>query len=96
MNGKIEIVIKIEDDKEVKCVLKEPDYKTYCLALNALNSSDENGNIKLIETGDIILLNCIINEESDPLVLSRPDIRVFAAQAATSLLKVWSVDLKKN
>lgn len=96
MNETIEISIKIEDDKELKCKLRQPDFKTYCAALNALNTSDENGNMKLIETGDIILLNCFIPEESDNEILTRPDVRVFAAQAAVSLLKVWNTDIKKN
>jgi hypothetical protein len=93
---KTTINITIEDDKQIKCVLKEPDYKTYCAALNCLNTTDENGNSKLLEAGDIILINCLIQEESDSEVLTRADVRIFAAQAATSLIQVWGVDVKKS
>jgi hypothetical protein len=93
---KTTITVTVEDNKEVKCVLKEPDFKTYCKALNILNSSDEDGNVRIMEAGDAILLNCLVQEESDTEVLTRADVRVLACQAAASLLKIWSVEVKKN
>jgi hypothetical protein len=93
---KTTITVTVEDGKELKCVLKEPDFKTYCHALNILNQQNEDGSIKLLEAGDVILINCLIPEESDNLILTRADVRVLACQAATSMLRIWSVDIKKN
>lgn len=93
---KTTITITVEDGKELKCVLKEPNFSTYCDALNVLNTPNSDGSIKLIEAGDAILISCFINDESDSEILTRPDVRVVACQAATSLLKIWSVDVKKN
>lgn len=94
--NKTTITITVEEGKQLKCVLKEPDFATYCKALNVLNTPSEDGSIKLIEAGDTILISCLIQEESDVEILTRPDVRVVACQAATGLLKIWSVDVKKN
>ena len=93
---KTTITVTVEDNKEIKCVLKEPDFKTYCKALNILNSSDEDGTVRIMEAGDAILLNCLVQEESDTEILTRADVRVLACQAAASLLKIWSIEVKKN
>jgi hypothetical protein len=93
---KTTITVTVEDGKELKCVLREPDFATYCNALNVLNTPNNDGSIKLIEAGDTILMSCLIADESDTEVLTRPDVRVVACQAATGLLKIWSVDVKKN
>jgi hypothetical protein len=94
--NKTTINITAEEGRVFKCVLKDPDFSTYAKALNIINSNTEDGNIKLIEAGDAILINTIIQEESDVEVLTRPDLRAMAAQAATALLKIWNTDVKKS
>lgn len=89
------ITIVAEEGKEYKLTLKEPDFPAYAKALNILNTTDE-GSMKIIEAGDAIILSTIISEESDMVVLTRPDLRVMAAQAAISLLRIWNTDLKKS
>ena len=93
---KTTISITAEEGKVYKCVLKELDFSSYARALNILNSGTEDGAIKLIEAGDAILLNNIIQEESDTEILTRADLRVVAAQQATSLLKIWNSEVKKS
>lgn len=90
------INITAEEGRVYKCVVKDPDFTSYCKALNILNSGTEDGAMKLIEAGDAILLNNIVAEESDPEVLTRPDLRAMAAQVATGLLKIWNADVKKS
>lgn len=93
---KTTIEIIAEEGKIYKCVLKAPDFLSYAKALNILNSGTEDGAIKLIEAGDAILLNCIIQEESDVEVLTRPDLRAICAQQATGLLTIWNSSVKKS
>jgi len=93
---KTTINITAEEGRVYKCVLKDPDFLTYAKALNILNSGTDDGAIKLIEAGDAILINNIISEESDVEILTRPDLRCMAAQAATGLLKIWNADVKKS
>lgn len=94
--NKIIIEISAEDDKIFKAVLREPDFKTYAKALNIIQNPDESGDMRITEAGDSVLINCIISEESDTEVLTRPDIRAIVSQNCMSLINIWSANVKKN
>lgn len=90
------INITAEEGRVYKVTLKDPDFASYAKALNILNAGSDDGVMKIIEAGDAILLNNIIQEESDVEILTRPDLRVIAAQQATGLLKIWNSEVKKS
>ena len=92
---KTTIEITAEEGRIYTLCLKEPTFDTYTKALNILNNSS-GGIINFVQAGDVILLDCIINEESDMVILQRSDLRATAAQAATGILNIWSADVKKS
>jgi hypothetical protein len=84
------------NEKTYKFTIKEPDFKTYAKAMNLLQFKTEEDTLRFIEAGDVILLNCIVNEESDAEIMTHNGLRAAAAQACLTKLDFWSADVKKS
>jgi hypothetical protein len=84
------------DDKVYKFTIKEPDFKTYARAMNLLQFKTEEDTLRFVEAGDLILVNCIVNEESDVEIMTNNGLRVAAAQACVTKLDFYSAEVKKS
>ena len=86
------IIIKNKDSKELSCVIREPGFDEYVMAISAIRLP--GGGISMAKGGKFLLDTCWISGDEE----IRKDAKMLytASIQAASLLEIYDSDIKKN
>ena len=87
-----EIIVKLPEGKEAKCILREPNFEVYGMAMVA--GTNSTGKFNEIAAGKFVLDTCWV--EGDEIIKKDTKAYVSAAWEAYDLISIYTAELKKK